>query len=290
MVYLERFALPGQGREEVYLSEIRRTCYDSRYPFGVFRYRPVPPLDFGPVTILYGGNGSGKSTILNVLAEKLGIRRGTACSRSHFFEDYVNLCTVETSFRFTEEVRRRSRILTSDDVFDALLDLRALNEGITQKREELLREYTEKKYAAFQLHSLSDLKELKKHADATRKSGSQYVRQNLMREIPGGSNGESVLRFFTEAIAEDALYLLDEPEASLSPLFQQQLVEFLAQSARFFGCQLVISTHSPFLLAMPGAAVYDLDAQPPRVRKWTELENVRIYRDFFRRYEREFDP
>lgn len=287
-MYLDRFTLPGQDREDAYLGQLRRTCYDSRYPFGVFRYRGLPPLEFAPITILCGGNGSGKSTVLNVLAQALGIPHGTVFNRTHFFEDYAALCQTQATPFFTEEVRRRSRILTSDDVFDYLLNLRTLNEGITQKREELLREYTQMRYSSFQLRSLADYEELKKHADATAKSGSQYVRQNLMREAPCGSNGESALHFFTEAITEEALYLLDEPENSLSPLFQRELAEFLSQSARFFGCQLVIATHSPFLLALPEARVYDLDARPPQVRTWTDLEHIRVYRDFFRQHASEF--
>ena len=49
----------------------------------------------------------------------------------------------------------------------------------------------------------------------------------------------------------------------------------------------MIATHSPFLLSMAGAKIYDLDQTPPRPRPWTELENVRVYRAFFR--EREVD-
>ena len=102
------------------------------------------------------------------------------------------------------------------------------------------------------------------------------------------SNGESAYRYFTNKIEENGLYLLDEPENSLSPALQQELVQFLSDSARFFGCQFVISTHSPFLLAMRGAKIYDLDEEAVTVRRWTELANVRAYYDFFREHEREF--
>ena len=287
MVYLERFALPTQGQEDAFLGEIKRTCYDSRYPFNVFRYRRMPELEFAPITILCGGNGSGKSTLLNVMAEKLSIPHGTAYNRSHFFENYLRLCRAETC-RFDPEVRRRSRIITSDDVFDYLLNIRALNEGLSAKRQELLQEYSEMRRSSFQMKSLADYEELKKHLEATRRSGSQYVRRNMMDEAEERSNGESALQFFTQSIGEGGLYLLDEPENSLSASRQMELAEFLAQSARFFGCQLVISTHSPFLLAIPEAKIYDLDGKPPRARRWTELENVRLYRDFFRRHEDAF--
>ena len=59
-------------------------------------------------------------------------------------------------------------------------------------------------------------------------------------------------------------------------------------SARFYGCQLVISTHSPFLLALEGARIYDLDQTPAQLRRWTQLDNVRTYHDFFRAHEQEF--
>ena len=51
----------------------------------------------------------------------------------------------------------------------------------------------------------------------------------------------------------------------------------------------MISTHSPFLLAIPGAKIYDLDAAPPHPKWWTELENVLVYRDFFRQHEQDFN-
>ena len=53
-------------------------------------------------------------------------------------------------------------------------------------------------------------------------------------------------------------------------------------------CQFMISTHSPFLLAMKGAKIYDLDENPVDVKKWTELENVLAYYDFFKKYEKNF--
>ena len=91
-----------------------------------------------------------------------------------------------------------------------------------------------------------------------------------------------------ERLEEDALYLLDEPENSLSPARQLELAQFLSDSARFYGCQLVISTHSPFLLALEGARIYDLDQTPAQLRRWTQLDNVRTYHDFFRAHEQEF--
>ena len=85
------------------------------------------------------------------------------------------------------------------------------------------------------------------------------------------------------------LCLLDEPENSLSPENQKILADFLAESVRYCGNQLVISTHSPFLLALPGAKIIDLDNGSRVAESWTELRNPRVYYDFFRAHEREFE-
>ena len=102
-----------------------------------------------------------------------------------------------------------------------------------------------------------------------------------MRNVTERSNGESALLYFTDSIRENALYLLDEPENSLSAARQLELKEFLEQSARFFGCQFIIATHSPLLLSLDGAKIYDLDENPVEVRDWWNLETVRLYQQFF---------
>ena len=181
-----------------------------------------------------------------------------------------------------------SRIITSDDVFNFMLDLRALNEGIDQKREEVFEDYLDAKYGDFHFRTMEDFEQLKKVNLARRRTQSKFVRSRLMDNVREHSNGESAYAYFTEKIKENALYLLDEPENSLSPARQLELVQFLEDSVRFYGCQFVISTHSPFLLAMRGAKVYDLDEVPVDVKRWTQLESVRAYYEFFKKHEGEF--
>jgi predicted ATPase len=116
------------------------------------------------------------------------------------------------------------------------------------------------------------------------------VNEQLMRDIPGKSNGESAFLYFTRHIKEGGLYLLDEPENSLSASLQLELAQFLEDSARFYGCQFVIATHSPFLLALKGAKIYDLDRTPVEPCRWTDVPNVRTFYDFFHRHQKEFEP
>ena len=288
--YLRAFTLASQEAEEGFWDPLssnpktRRTCYSTHYPFGVFRRRKPGAFTFDPVTIFYGGNGSGKSTLLNIMAEALGLLRGAVYNRSDFFSDYIALCRWDAG-----ALPPHSRILTSDDVFDHLLGIRELNEGIHQKRAELFQEYTSARNSSIQLQSLEEYEAFSRVVDAQRKSASKYGKDQLMNNIPERSNGESALEFFTHAIGENALYLLDEPENSLSAARQLELKQFLEDSTRFYRCQLIIATHSPFLLSMAGAKIYDLDESPAAVKRWTDLESVRTYYDFFSAHAREFD-
>ncbi|AFL99985.1 putative ATPase [Desulfitobacterium dehalogenans ATCC 51507] len=285
MMYLDQFTFPDGDREfGFFLDNVKRTCYDSYYPFQVLPGRGLERLDFDPITILYGGNGSGKSTLLNVIAEKAGIPRDSIYNKSNFFPDYVTMCGMELK----TALPANSRIITSDDVFDYMLNIRNLNEGIDRKREELFGDYLEAKYSQFQLKSLADYEQLKRVNNARFKTQSRFVRSELMDNAREYSNGENAFRYFTEKIEEKGLYLLDEPENSLSPKRQLELMKFIEDSARFWQCQFIIATHSPFLLALREAKIYDLDENPVTVKRWTELENVRIYYDFFKGHQNEF--
>ena len=180
-------------------------------------------------------------------------------------------------------------MIASDDVFDLLLERRTINEKIDRKRNQLFEEYAEIRGKEYRFDSLSDHAELKRRNEAKRQTKSVYTAARLPKELNGMSNGESAFSYFTNEIKENALYLLDEPENSLSPKLQTELASFLADSARFYGCQFIISTHSPFLLAMKGAKIYDLDCVPVISKPWTELENVRAYYDFFKAHEKDFE-
>lgn len=293
-VYLSHFEFPCREMEYSFTMGQKRTCYDTYYPFLVLSEHNLTMLDFEPITILYGGNGSGKTTALNVIAEKLELERDTLYNRSNFFEDYTGMCSYRTpndgnGKRNRKRMPQGSRIITSDDVFDFMLNLRSINDGINNKREELFEDYLDTKYSHFQMKSLEDYEQLKKSRMAKTLTQSKYIRKNLMDNVREHSNGESAFLYFTNKIKENGLYLLDEPENSLSPDKQQELVKFLEDSARFFGCQFLIATHSPFLLSMRGAKIYDLDEEMVDVKRWTELGNVRAYYDFFKKHESEFD-
>lgn len=187
-----------------------------------------------------------------------------------------------------EPLPEASQIITSDDIFDAMLNLRALNLNIDEKREDVMQDFMEHKFGDFKYRGMEDYEdyeELKKTLEARRKTQSAYTRDHVLKNNRLYSNGESSLRYFYEHEFENGLYLLDEPENS--PQHQNELVRLIQDAARFFNCQFIIATHSPFLLAMPYAKIYDLDSVLVAPKKWTELPSIRAYYDFFKAHDAE---
>ena len=114
MIYLDSVYFAGIKNEEQFINYIRRTCVDSFYPFGILPRCGLDKIDFSTVTILYGGNGCGKSTALNIIAALLGIEHHTVCNTGEFMKNYLEFCDVD----FHSHTFERAEILKSDDVFD----------------------------------------------------------------------------------------------------------------------------------------------------------------------------
>ena len=284
-MYLTSFCFPGAEAEADFLFGLRTTYDQSVYPYGILPKVGLDEIVFRPVTILYGGNGSGKSTALNVIAEKLRLTRTSAYNRSRFFGSFIDRC------RFAQDgpIPKDSRIITSDEVFDMMLNIRSLNEGIERRREQLAEDYFELKREKFRVRSLDDYEHLRRITQARSKTMSRFIVQESGESVRERSNGESALMYFQSRMEMDTLCLLDEPENSLSPANQRILADFLTDAVRYCGNQLVISTHSPFLLALPGAKIINLDDHAAIVDNWASLPNPRTYYAFFKEHEKLFE-
>ena len=136
---------------------------------------------------------------------------------------------------------------------------------------------------------MDDYEGLRMQVLARSKSRRQFIKRTAGERTALASNGEPALIYFDRKLNNDTFYCLDEPENSMSPKMQLELVELLEYLARYCGCQFVIATHSPFLLAIPGARIYDLDSSPTLVRNWWELENTKIYYEFFMKHRSLFE-
>lgn len=299
-MYLETFCLPVE-QEDRLLDE--RMFYnggiygyvDNVYPCGLFRRLGRGELRFGRVTIFYGGNGSGKSTLLNLIAQRLGLQRNAPCNSGEMFAAYAAACRYETGCDEDGAPLRipdGSRILTSDDVFDYMLAVRANNDEILQEREKGRDVWAEQKYGStVKMNGLEDYEALRLQVLARSSSMTRrkFLRATAGQEARLASNGETALQYFEARLESDRLYCLDEPENSMSPRLQLELAGLLGELSRYCGCQLILATHSPFLLAMENARIYDLDHDPVTVRSWWELENTRTYYEFFKQHQALFE-
>lgn len=283
MKYIDSFNLPSFDQEARYE-------YPTKYPFSLFSSKDLYDIYFSNITIIYGGNGSGKSTLLNIINSKLGLERKSTFYYDEAYQTYVKMCKYDLSYDDDSKKRKipqNSKIIASEDIFDFILSVRDKNIENEIKMKELADEYDQAKYSR-QNYGLQDYDRLVIKAETQRTSKTKFInkRVNLIKQF---SNGESVLRYFDSELENDGLYLLDEPENSLSPVFQIELLKLIVECSRYCDCQFIIATHSPFLLSIPGAKIYNLDITPVEVCKWTELENVKIYYDFFKGHIDEFE-
>ena len=282
MIYLKEFNLLNEDAENNLLLKEQRTYVKNRYPCHISPERGLEKIEFDTITFIYGGNGSGKSTALNIMAEAINARREREYGTCETFVNYIANC----KYKFNKRPRE-IKIISSDDIFEYLFNVRRVNYGIYGKREEMFEEYFDKKYKS--ADSIKTYEELVNAVDAKKMSLSKFVKSRVgVTEMPEQSNGESALMYFASVIKENGLYILDEPENSMSASTQIKLAHFLEDSARFFNCQFIIATHSPFLLNIKDAKIYDLDSYPARVKKWSDLENVRVYYEFFAKNSQDF--
>lgn len=248
------------------------------YPYNVFAGKVEKSLFFRAITVLYGNNASGKSTMLNIMAAKLQIE-GQECATGYenYFKKFVDECSY--TLGEAENGRRigrlplRSRYIKSEDILYEIKKIQ--QEQILQ--DGYIYEHIRRGMSKEHIEQLKGSDKMRKQMEILKFAQAKY------------SNGETTLQMLDDYMEPDAFYLLDEPEVSLSPANQTLLAEKINEMARLLGCQFVISTHSPFMLGTLNAKIYNLDSRELEVVKWTDLENVRYFYDFFGRHRKAFD-
>lgn len=282
MRYLQKFNLLSDYTEHgIAMDTTLRKFSNNYYPLGIFPNKELECLKFGDITCFYGGNGSGKSTLLNIIASKLNAVRLSPFEKGSYFDEYVSNCDATLAFEKPAEIK----IISSDDIFENIRRVRVNNMDFCRKEGSLAGEYVHYKFTREEI-AFNDYDGNKKSYDAKHQKMHEYIRprlnQNTLEEY---SNGETALAFWEKEIKENAVYLLDEPENSLSSENQLKLKSFIEDSVRFYNCQFIISTHSPFLLSLREACIYNLDSNTGKCFRWTELPGVQTYYNFFKENE-----
>lgn len=269
---MKKYSGPSAG---VSVSSVQLAAVDcdppadaSGFPFAVPSVATLRRIDFdAPVTLLVGENGSGKSTFLEALA--IAARLPAVGSRAPGDDP-----TLEAQRRLARCLRLTWRGRTHRGFFLRAEDFFGFQKGVAAQRAEhegeLRRIETE----------LADASEhARRLASGPHRASISAFTDRYGENPDARSHGEAFLSLFGRRLVPGGLYLLDEPEAPLSPQSQLAFLAMVRDAVRE-GSQLVIATHSPILMAIPGARILGFDDPPVRPLAFDEIEAVALVRDF----------
>ncbi|MEJ2292794.1 MAG: AAA family ATPase [Deinococcales bacterium] len=221
-----------------------------------------------PVTVLVGENGTGKSTLLEALAYASELpATGSAPSVERDptlapARDLGNALRLSWSHR-----TRRGLFLRAEDYFGFVKAQNRMKAEMRAELERVRRDHPE----------LSDA-ELRRRQQPFHASIAA-TEARYRGDLDARSHGESFLAFFKGRLTGEGLYVLDEPEAALSPLSSLAFLA-LIKDAVGRGAQFVIATHSPILMAFAAARLYELRGPEIVPCSYDELEPVQTLRRF----------
>jgi predicted ATPase len=241
----------------------------GKFPFNVPVIQSLPTIQFTtPVTFLVGENGSGKSTFLEAVANAAKmIAAGSAELERDTTLNSVKSLAEKLKLAWTKRTRK-GFFLRAEDYFGFAKRLAHMREELEADLANVDKEYEGRSEYAKGLAKMPFVGQL--HEMKIKYEG----------DLDERSHGESFFTFFRARFVPDGLYLLDEPEAPLSPLRQLALISLLKEMVEGHNAQFIIATHSPILMAFPGAEILSFDQRPVAPVKYDELEHVTITRDF----------
>lgn len=241
---------------------------NAGFPFGIPAIHALDELNFASeVTFLVGENGSGKSTLLEALACAVG---SIVVGSESLEQDKTLQAQRNLAGRFRLVWNKRTRkgfFLRAEDFF-------GYAKKLTQIRAELQEDLKEAD------EDPRERSELARQLERMPYNGQLHALQNRYGSgLETQSHGESFMALMQSRFVPGGLYLLDEPEAPLSPLRQLALISLLKQMVAQ-DAQFIIATHSPILLAYPNATILTFDQPPIHSVKYDDLEHVTLTRAF----------
>jgi predicted ATPase len=241
----------------------------DRFPFNVPAIRALTTLEFTtPVTFLVGENGSGKSTFMEAVASAAG---SIAAGSDDLGRD-KSLQSVRALAKMLKlawhKRTRKGLFLRAEDYFGYTRRLAQMREAMEQDVRNVNSEYKARSDYARSLALMPLLGQL------------AALKEKYGGDLDERSHGESFFSFFKARFVPDGLYMLDEPEAPLSPLRQLGFLSLMKEMVEQHRAQFIIATHSPILMAFPDAAILSFDRTPVQTVAYEELEHVTLTRDF----------
>ena len=189
MIYIERIKLPSLDRDYTPPSrefDFLNSTHKSAYPFHVLSFRGLFEVVFDDVTIITGGNGTGKSTLLNIIAQKLKLRRPTPFNNSEYFDRYLKLCRIDlssTAHQLSAGINEYGRIISSDEVFDYMIETRLKNDEIDERRKTIVADVERMRDDEMPDHiDLEDPESIRAYlhqCEVKKKSRSKYIKDHL---------------------------------------------------------------------------------------------------------------
>lgn len=255
-----------------HLKEVRyinENCEPSNtYPFNIDLIKSFTKITFdSPVTILVGENGTGKTTLLEAIACAIGsITIGDIDIGEDREFEYARKLSKYLKLSWTKK-SNRGFFLRAEDFINYLRKLHMMKAYMEKEIDAVDNRYKNKSQFSRNLARMPYARSL-------------YEMENMYEgELEKKSHGESFLEFFSSRFIPNGLYILDEPETPLSPMnqfaFMAMLKEMVKQNSQF-----VIATHSPIIMAYPGATIYDLDKLPIKKINYWEIESVKFFKSF----------
>jgi len=263
MIYLEEFSFPSFQFENDYLADAfdyyrnaflgsYRTDYymGMVYPFNVLGEAELIQVAFKPITIFYGSNGAGKSTAINVIAEKLGVIRTTPYNSSSWMNRYVNACSCKLNPEWESRMDKITNVMTSDDVFHTMLDARKNSEMQQLKSQALRKEFFGIKYGktpkrSLNLETREGIEEFRELNATKKKTTNRFLTDSLGKINRGYSNGENGLMYqktaFRQSIRQTSLNLFNTVPKDAMPSSSLPLI--LHSCCQSLMLRLLIWTH-----------------------------------------------
>ena len=235
------------------------------FPYDVPAIRHARDLDLSAhVTFFVGDNGTGKLTLLESLAYRLGL--ATMSGDGYRRTDFEAARKLRLALKLDRGIDRDvGFFFRAEDFSDYLSSVRAADRNIRDSLRELEGEVPE-----------SVIREMQRSANARQRD----MQSRFGQDLHAFSHGEAYLQIIEQRVRGRGIYLFDEPEAALSPARQLSLIHYMREHLARQHSQFIIATHSPIMLAFPQARLYEITADAMTECAYTDTEYYTITKSF----------